>query len=443
MPGLGFQMPACMEGRAPYAPELLLKIWLYGYLQRIRSTRKLEAACREHLSLLWLTALLQPDHNSLWRFWRANQAALREVFKQTVQVAVRSGCVGLVLQALDSTKIAATCSGRTGWSAEHMTKLAAALDEALAQTELEVLRENADEEAPGYRLPAGLAERQALREQIQAGLAQLSADGRQHYHRHEPEARRMKVGPSCEFAYNAQAVSDAKCGIITAAELCREETDRGQLAPMIAQVRANVGVAALPTETVADTGYGAGADLQQAAEAGCAVLVPPAEGAPAKDKTYTSQNFHYEAATGTVRCPTDRQLDHEGGTTRDGVHVERYRCHHHDCPVRAQCTRDPKGRQFTVHAHTAVVQAMRARLREPAGQARYHRRAGIAEPSFARIKQQDGFRRFTVWGWAAARTQWALVCAAANLRVLYARWKNGGAASPGPSAAVAAHALAV
>jgi transposase len=440
---LGFQVPACTEGRPPYAPELLLKIWLYGYLQRIRSTRKLEAACREHLSLLWLTTLLQPDHNSLWRFWRANQAALREVFKQTVQVAVRSGCVGLVLQALDGTKLAAACSGRTGWSEEHLGKLLAALDEALAQTELEVLRANADEEAPGYRLPAGLAERQALREQIKAGLAQLAADGRHHYHRHEPEARRMKVGPSREFAYNAQAVTDAKCGIITAAEVCREENDCGQLAPMLAQVRANVGVAARPTETVADTGYGAGADLQQAAEAGYAVLVPPAEGAPAEDKTYTSQNFHYDAAAGTVRCPTGQLLDHEGGTTRDGAHVERYRCHHRECPVRAQCTRDPKGRQFTVHAHTPLVQAMRARLREPAGQALYRQRAGIAEPSFARIKQHDGFRRFTVWGWAAARTQWALICAAANLRVLYARWKNGGESSPGPSTAVAACAAAV
>jgi transposase len=88
---LGFLMPAAVEGRPPYAPSLLLKIWLYGYFHRIRSTRKLEAACREHLSLLWLTGLIQPDHNSLWRFWRDNQKALREVFKQTVRLAVRTG----------------------------------------------------------------------------------------------------------------------------------------------------------------------------------------------------------------------------------------------------------------------------------------------------------------------------------------------------------------
>ena len=86
---LGFAMPTVSEGRPPYHPSLLLKIWLYGYYHRIRSTRKLEMACREHLSLLWLSGLIQPDHNSLWRFWRDHQQALRQVFKQTVQVALR------------------------------------------------------------------------------------------------------------------------------------------------------------------------------------------------------------------------------------------------------------------------------------------------------------------------------------------------------------------
>src|SRR5579872_5780684 len=82
LPALGFALPVAVEGRPPYAPGLLLKIWLYGYFHRIRSTRKLETACREHLSLLWLTGFIQPDHNSLWRFWRDNKKALRAVFKQ-------------------------------------------------------------------------------------------------------------------------------------------------------------------------------------------------------------------------------------------------------------------------------------------------------------------------------------------------------------------------
>ena len=92
---LGFGLPVAVEGRPPYAPSLLLKIWLHGYFHRIRSTRKLETACREQLSLLWLTGLIQPDHNSLWRFWRDHKKALRTLFKQTVQLALQTGCVGL------------------------------------------------------------------------------------------------------------------------------------------------------------------------------------------------------------------------------------------------------------------------------------------------------------------------------------------------------------
>jgi transposase len=422
LPALGFAVPTAVAGRPPYAPSLLLKIWLYGYFHRIRSTRKLEAACSEHLSLLWLTGLLVPDHNSLWRFWRDNQKALRQVFKQTVQLAVRTGAVGLALQALDGTKIQAACSGPNGWRKEYMEKLLAQLDGALEDIELQVLAENADGDEPGYRLPAGLAERNALRQEIQKGLAQLQADGRNHYHPAEPEARRMKVGDTNRYAYNAQAIADAQDKVIVACEATRQETDTGQLAPMIEQARENLGVAAAETVTVADTGYGSGADLQAASQKQMNVLAPPPEGKPARDNPYATQRFHYDEAAHTVTCPQSRQLDHEGHTTKNGQRVERFRCHHRDCPVRQHCTRDPKGRQIEVWSHQPQVQAMRARLQEPAAQEQWQCRSQIIEPRFAQLKQHDGFRRWTVWGLEGVQTQWSLLCATLNLRVLYKKW---------------------
>jgi transposase len=339
---LNFAMPVATEGRPPYHPSLLLKIWLYGYFHRIRSTRKLEAACSEHLSLLWLTGLIAPDHNSLWRFWRDNKKALRGIFKQTVQLAMNTGAIGLALQALDGTKIQAACSGPKGWSKEYMEKLLSQLDGALDELELKVLEENPQTQAPGYRLPPGLAQRQALRQEIKNGLAQLQADGRNHYHPVEPEARRMKVGDTNRYAYNAQAIADEKEKIIVACEATRQENDTGQLAPMIEQARENLGAAALAAVTVADTGYGSGADLQAAADKALNVLAPPPEGKPAKDHPYATQRFKIDPAAHTVTCPQDRQLDYEGHTTKRGQTVERFRCHHRDCPVRAQCTRDPK-----------------------------------------------------------------------------------------------------
>ena len=433
---LGLAIPMGTEGRPAYHPSLMLKIWLYGYYQRIRSTRKLEVACREHLSLLWLTGLIQPDHNSLWRFWREHQQALREVFKQTVQVALRSGAVGLALQALDGTKIQAAGSSPNGWSKEYLEKLLAQLESALDEHELQVVAENAPVEQTGYRLPAGLAERQALRDQIKAGLAQLAADGRHHYHPVEPEARRMKVGQTNRYAYNAQAVADAQEGVIVACEATRQETDEGQLVPLVEQARQNLGVAALGTVTVADTGYGAGPDLQRAEELQLKVLAPPREGAPAKDNPFAAQHFRYDASARMVTCPEGCQLDHEGHTNRSGVRVERFRCHRQDCPVRGQCTRDPKGRQLEVWPHTPVVQAMRAALSRPGLRALWERRREIIERCFAQIKTHDGFGRWTIWGLEGVRTQWAMLCAALNLRILYRRWRSGRSGGGRPAAGI-------
>jgi transposase len=422
LPALGFAMPVTVEGRPPYHPSLLLKIWLYGYFQRIRSTRKLEAACAEHLPLLWLTGLIAPDHNSLWRFWRDNKKALRAIFKQTVQLAVNTGAVGFALQALDGTKIQAACSGPKGWSKEYMEKLLSQLDAALDDIELKVVEENPPAEAPGYRLPEGLAQRQALREQIKQGLAQLQADHRNHYHPVEPQARRMKVGDTNRYGYNAQAIADEKEKIIVACEATRQENDVGQLVPMIEQARENLGATAQGL-TVADTGYGSGADLQAASDKGLKVLAPSPEGSPAKDHPYATLHFTIDPVAHTVTCPQSRQLDYEGQTTKQGQIVERFRCHHRDCPVRAQCTRDPKGRQIEMRRGHPAVESMRQLLEQPAQRAQWEQRSRIIEPRFAQLKQHDGFRRWTVWGLEGVRTQWSLLCATLNLRVLYTRWQ--------------------
>jgi hypothetical protein len=238
----------------------------------------------------------------------------------------------------------------------------------------------------------------------------------------------MKLGNGTNrFGYNAQAVADAKEGIVVACEATRQETDSSQLVPMIQQSRENLGAAGAAAEplTLADAGYGAGADLQAAAAQPHSVLVAPHTGSSPSADPYATQHFIYDENAHTVICPRGLVLDHEGGTIKKGVRVERFRCHCRDCPVRAACTGDPKGRQIEVWPHTAVVQRMRQRLQEPAPAALYAQRREIIEPRFGQIKQHEGFRRWTVWGLEKVRTQWALLCATLNLRVLYRRWRAG------------------
>jgi len=415
---LGFSMPIGNQGRPAYAPGLLLKIWLYGYYHQLRSTRKLEAACRDQLPLVWLTAMIAPDHNSLWRFWRDNKKGLRQLFKQSVQLAVDAGLVGLVLQAVDGTKIQAAASEQGGWTKEKMQKLLAALEGELNQAEQQLEQEGLVEEGSAYRLPDQLQERQALRQTIQAGLDQLQKDGRGHYHPKEPEARRMKCQDKTPFAYNAQAVVDQSRGVVVAAAVTLEEQDSNQLVGMIEQAQQNVAVQSLVL-TVADGSYGSGAQVAEAAARKMNVLVNPQEGGRVKANGYSARHFHYDALTATVTCPQNQRLESGAQTKQKGRLVKRYRCRTKDCPAAKLC-QDAKGRRvIEIWPHTAAVQAMRARLGQPEAQQQLLKRGQIIERHFGHIKQHQGFRRWTVRGMENVQTQWALLSLVCNLRLLY------------------------
>jgi len=418
---LGFAMPISNEGRPAYAPSLLLKIWLYGYHHRLRSTRKLEAACRDQISLLWLTGNMAPDHNSLWRFWRDNRRALRGLFKQSVQLAVQAGLVGLALQAVDGTKIQALASPHSGWTKEKMEKLLAELEAELDKGDKQLEQEGAGEQTAAYRLPEKLEQRQALREVVRAGLEQLQQDGRGHYHPKEPEARRMNCAGRQPFAYNAQAVVDQSHGIVVAAEVSVEESDTGQLVGMLQQAQQNTGTATAVL-SVADGGYGSGRQLAEAAAQKLEVLVRPREGGKQKANGYSARNFHYDVTAGTVSCPQKQQLDFRRETLQKGQRVKQYRCHVKDCPAAGLC-KDKKGRRvIEIWPHTVAVQAMRQRLNQPQAQEQLSKRARIIERHFGHIKEHDAFRRWTVRGAENVRTQWALLNLTMNLRVLAKLW---------------------
>lgn len=428
LPSLGLVDPPCLDGRPPYAKALLLKIWLYGYFHNIRSHRKLERACREHLSLLWLTGMHQPDHNSLWRFWNEHRQAIRKVYAQSVRLALKAQIVSLALLALDGTKIAAAASSRTGWTQSHMKRLLAALEESLDERETQIAQ-NAQQEAGEYRLPESLSERQALQAAVKAGLSELAASERKHYHPQEPEAHRMKCGGTNQYAYNAQAVADEKTGIILACAVTGQENDSGQLPVMLEQAREMVqepGPAeAVTLKAVADTGYGAGADLAAAHAAGFDVVTPLPEGKPSKNNPYHASQFAYDAQTDQCRCPQGQALRFERKKNRRGTPIRIYRCRNVDCPVRALCTRDKRGRTIEIADHYEHVVAMRQKLATAEGKSRLRQRGRIIEPRFAEVKVGQAFRRWTVRGLEKVSAQWHWICATVNLKVLFRSWVTG------------------
>ena len=148
-------------GAPAYHPRALLSVWIYGFMTGVRSSRKLEAACRDQISYLWLTGWQHPDHNTLWRFYQAHRSAMRSLLKHTVRTAVDIGLVDLAVQALDGTKVAANAAGDQTYDAAGLERLLARTDSAIG--ELESQNEGSDDPPPP-RLPAELQRAQTLRE---------------------------------------------------------------------------------------------------------------------------------------------------------------------------------------------------------------------------------------------------------------------------------------
>jgi transposase len=415
---LGFAAPATEEGRPQYSRRVLLGVWLYGYMRRVRSVRALEEACRERMPLIWLTGNRAPDHNTLWRFWKAHQESLRRVFTQVVRVADRAGLIDVVLHAVDGTKVKTASSMRT---AQHRESLERRLARAMAEiAELEQAIEQAGAEEGASKLPERLQNQQALRAQIQEALATLKEERRDHRHPAEPEARMMLCEGRKVLSYNAQAVV-AQGGLVVAAEVCTAGSDNRQLVPMLDEVQRTLGRTA--QTTVADGGFYSTKTLQEAEARSYSVLVREPADKSGEGRPYASSRFRYDAARDVCRCPQDQQLVFVRTRKRREVMVREYRCQvFAECPVRDACSRDPRGRRIEISEARAATERHRQRLARDVD--KLAKRGEIVEPIFGIAKQLHGFRRFTVRGQEKVRTQWSLLMSALNLNKLYRSWRD-------------------
>ena len=418
---LNFRLPeGGEEGRPHYAPEMLLAVWLYGWMERIRSSRRLEKACLRDLAFLWLTGNHHPDHNTLWRFFRDNKRAMRALFKQTVQIAAKANLVGFALHALDGTKIKAASSIDTALHRktleEHLKKLDGIVDASIAATEAAEQEEDAS-----FAMPAEMRDPKKRREEIQKALKALDQEETKHLHPAEPAARVMKTRRGRDLAYNAQAVVDHDSDMIVAIDVSGDETDHAQMVPMIEETLATTGRVA--EQTVCDAGYFAGEQISEAQRRHLPVLVnlqaPSSKGEFAKDK------FTYDRERDGYVCPRGEFLPlatRSKPTTGKPYEVSIYRCSNRSCPVRDKCTKDKQGRSVKRTPYEVAIEKQSDKQQMPEMRTLLRLRKEIVEHIFGIIKSIDGFTRFTVRGLVGVGAQWALACTAVNLRKLHAWW---------------------
>jgi transposase len=422
---LGFQMRTAEEGRPSYSSSLLLKVWLYGYMTKNRSSRGLERACMDQIGMLWLTGMNTPDHTTIWRFWRDNRKAIRKLLKQLLQIAAAMNLVGLVLHAVDGTKILSAASEYKAWRRCSLEKKLKRLDEAIDEIMNET--ERADGEDGGEcRLPEELQEQQKLRETIQEQLKQLAQKERDHLNPGDEDARVMKCrSGQKKFAYNAQAVVDEQSKLVLAADVVTDESDNYQLVPMLDQVQENLGQVA--EQTVADAGYDVTTEFAVAEEKGYPVLVNLPEARD--DQPYHASRFVYDVENDHCICPQGETLPFDGIKARDKIHpyeVRVYRCQKYEnCPVRWQCSSSQSGRTVQIHPNYDVLVRQREKLKDEKMRAALKRRGATVEPVFGWVKEVMGLRRWTVRGQEKVKTQWLLLCTAMNLIRLHRHWAAG------------------
>ncbi len=432
LPDYGITVPQTTgAGRPAYDPAMLLALWLYAYLERIHSSRQLERACGQHLGVIWLAGGLRPDHNTLSNWLRDHRDAFRQLFRALVKVARELELIGMVLHALDGTKIMAVCAKAHALHENSLTKQLAQVEAALEELLAQVGQPDAEDAVQAPALPERLAEATQRKAAIEAALQQLADAGTAHRHPGEPDARMIKLANgSCQMAYNAQAVVDATHGLLVAEAVTNAECDNAQLVPMLGQVDATLGQTA--DETATDGGYFAGEQLQTAEERQYAVLVNlNGIGASSAAVGYQKADFRWDAEAQQYTCPQGHPLPfdrtkHKKRTNGQPYTVAIYRCRTcAACPVRGQCTKSQGGRTIERTDYDDAVDRQRAKQQQPEQAALLKRRGSLIERVFGVIKGPLGLTRWTVAGLAGVRGQWALTCLTYNLKVLHGLWRQG------------------
>jgi transposase len=429
---LGVAAEGSALGAPSYAPRVLLGVWLYGFMTGVRSSRKLEAACRDQVPYLWLTGWQRPDHNTLWRFYQANRAGMRKLFKRTVRTAVAAGLVELALQAVDGSKIGGNASRERTYDVAGLRKLLERAERAIA--DLEAQNAGGEEPAPP-RLPERLRDKRGLRERVEAALAQVAAseDAEARINLSDPEAQLLKTRRGFVAGYNAQAMvaglDPATAGrtglLLTAAEVAPGVGDQEMLLPLRAAAVETTGQA--PVVLLADGGFHSGENLAACAERGQVVVMAEAQQA-ALSSPYHKDAFGYDAAADTYTCPQGQPLAFRRVIERaDTPAVRQYRAQGaacRACPLFGTCTKDRRGRSLEVGPQEGALRRHRQWMATAEAQALYRRRKTLPEPAFGLLKEHQDARRFLLRGLQRVRAEWSLLATTFNLRTLWRVWRQ-------------------
>lgn len=419
----GFKLDFVEEGRPAYHPSDLLKLFIYGYLNKIRSSRDLEKECKRNIEVIWLLKSLQPDHNTISNFRRDNPKAIKKVFRATVQIAKHFDLIGGTLIAGDSTKFRAQNSKKNNFNQAKIDRHLDYIDNKLNDYYSSL--DSADDD--NKSIIQNEINTQLLRKQNYLDIQdQLLASGQPQISTSDPDSRQLIIRNNItETAYNVQTSNDAKHNLIFDFKVTNQN-DSKAMGNMIR--RAKSIIRSNNFTALYDKGYHTGSELKIAQELGIQTIVavpdiPSSSFAP--DPAFNVSKFTYNSVSDSYSCPMGNTLSSNGNwyakSQRNNIikvkHYKTSKCK--SCPALNSCTKNTKNRGRVVERSEFADYYEKNKFNVLTKQHLYKRRQTIVEHPYGTIKRQWGFSYIlTKKGIHRASADVGLMFIAYNLRRL-------------------------
>lgn len=418
-------------GQPPYNPSDLLKLYLYGYINQIRSSRRLEREAGRNLDLIWLLKNLKPGYRTIANFRKENWAALKAANRSFVLLLRELDLIGETVVAIDGALFHGNASKDSIFTQRRLTKQIVALDKeieaygkALEANDAEEARQRSDGSGDSGKGGGGdvgekMKELMARRERAQADLKNLETGDKGQLSKTDPDARLLSKGDQTIAGYNVQSVVDDKHMLIVASDVVNRN-DTGHLHEMAKAAKEVLDVETL--QVAADTAYCTSEDLKACEDDGIIAYVPMQEGNGKLEREgrFSRKDFRYDASADAYRCPAGELLrPTEGHWKNTSGRVEiRYlgrKATCAACPLRAQCLA-PKApyRSIARWEHEDVLERHRTRMESEEAAKLMRRRSAIVEHPFGTLKCRAGYQHFLVRGFDKVRGEWSLMALCYN-----------------------------
>ena len=416
--GFGGVDPA-VTGRPSYHPSVLLKLYIYGYLNRVQSSRRLEREALRNVEMMWLLGRLAPDHKTIADFRKDNGRAIRQVCGRFVELCRTMGLLTETNVAIDGSKFKAVNNRDKNFTRAKMERRMAQIEESVARY-LQQL-DTADRQEPSEALKNKTERLKEKIEKLKGEMRRLVdlkavmlATPDQQISLTDPDARSMATSGrgSGVVGYNVQVAVDIKRHLIVTHEVTNVGTDRSQLSPMAMAAKAVLAVENL--DAVADRGYFSGEEILACERAGITVTLPkPMTSNSKAEGRFGKQDFRYVADEDVYICPAGETLPYRYTTEENGLILRRYwtnACQ--GCSIKQACTTG-KERRITRWEHERVLEAVQRRLDEHPEKMR-QRRETVEHP-FGTMKARMGATHFLMKTLPRVASEMALHVLAYNI----------------------------